>query len=90
MLAGARDLEESIGVSLSARRYEVNRLELLLSIGSFAAAVGAMFAGIFGMNMRSNLEASALSFWGVSGAIVLGCAYIFFAVMRYTRNKKIL
>jgi hypothetical protein len=46
--AGARDLEESIGVSLSARRYEVNRLELTLSIGSFAAAVGAMIAGIFG------------------------------------------
>lgn len=90
MLAGARDLEESIGVSLSARRYEVNRLELLLSIGSFAAAVGAMFAGIFGMNMRSNMESSVASFWGISGAIVLGCAYIFFAIMRYTRNKKIL
>eukprot|EP00198_Chlamydomonas_reinhardtii_P014167 XP_001703504.1 Mg2+ transporter protein, CorA-like protein [Chlamydomonas reinhardtii] len=90
MLAGARDLEESIGVSLSARRYEVNRLELMLSIGSFAAAIGAMLAGIFGMNMRSNLEHSMLSFWGISGAIVLGCAWIFFAVMRYTRSKRIL
>lgn len=81
LLAGARDLEESIGVSLSARRFEVrrccpnrcqgprvlrralarpwlaapalvrpplpsppqvNRLELLLSIASFAAALGAL------------------------------------------------
>lgn len=90
MLAGARDLEESIGVSLSARRYEVNRLELMLSIGSFAAAIGAMLAGIFGMNMRSNLEHSALSFWGITAAIVLGCAWIFFAVMRYTQSKRIL
>ncbi|KAG2442877.1 hypothetical protein HXX76_002956 [Chlamydomonas incerta] len=90
MLAGARDLEESIGVSLSARRYEVNRLELMLSIGSFAAAIGAMLAGIFGMNMRSNLEQSMLSFWGISAAIVLGCGWIFFAVMRYTRSKRIL
>ncbi|GLI68861.1 hypothetical protein VaNZ11_013406 [Volvox africanus] len=90
MLAGARDLEESIGVSLSARRYEVNRLELMLSIGSFAAAVGAMLAGIFGMNMRSNLEHSALSFWGITAAIVLGCAWIYFAVMRYTRSRRIL
>ncbi|GLC35801.1 hypothetical protein PLESTB_000495700 [Pleodorina starrii] len=90
MLAGARDLEESIGVSLSARRYEVNRLELMLSIGSFAAAIGAMLAGIFGMNMRSNLEHSALSFWGITAAIVMGCLWIFFAVMRYTRSKRIL
>jgi hypothetical protein len=52
LLAGARDLEESIGVSLSARRFEVNRLELTLSIASFAAALGAMVAGIFGMNLR--------------------------------------
>ncbi len=48
LLAGARDLEESIGVSLSARRFELNRLELTLSIAGFAAALGAMFAGIFG------------------------------------------
>lgn len=90
LLAGARDLEESIGVSLSARRYEVNRLELMLSMGSFAAAVGAMFAGIFGMNMRHSLEASVYSFWGITAAIVLGCAYVFVAIMRYTQRKKIL
>ncbi|KAJ9527078.1 hypothetical protein QJQ45_025221 [Haematococcus lacustris] len=90
LLAGARDLEESIGVSLSARRYEVNRLELTLSIGSFAAAIGAMIAGIFGMNMKSMLEMSVASFWGISGAIVVGCIGVFVAIMRYTRKKRIL
>lgn len=90
LLEGARDLEESIGVSLSARRYEVNRLELTLSIGSFAAAVGAMFAGIFGMNMRSMMESSVISFWGVTLAIVAGCCYIFLAILRYTQRKRIL
>lgn len=90
LLAGARDLEESIGVSLSARRFEVNRLELTLSIGSFAAAVGAMVAGIFGMNMRSSLEHSVHSFWGVGIAIVLGCLGIFAAVLAYTRKRRIL
>jgi magnesium transporter len=90
LLEGARDLEESIGVSLSARRYEVNRLELTLSIGSFAAALGAMIAGIFGMNMRSLLEMSVVSFWGVSIGIVVGCAWVFFAIMRYTRSRRIL
>jgi magnesium transporter len=49
-----------------------------------------MFAGIFGMNMRSMLEASVLGFWGVSGAIVFGCLGIFLAVLAYMRMKRIL
>ena len=90
VLSGARDLEESIGISLSARRYEVNRLELTLSIGSFAAAMGAMVAGIFGMNMRSTLEMSVGSFWTITGLIVLGCVGVFIAIMRHTQKKRIL
>eukprot|EP00200_Dunaliella_tertiolecta_P018622 CAMPEP_0202398076 /NCGR_PEP_ID=MMETSP1128-20130828/1033_1 /ASSEMBLY_ACC=CAM_ASM_000463 /TAXON_ID=3047 /ORGANISM="Dunaliella tertiolecta, Strain CCMP1320" /LENGTH=824 /DNA_ID=CAMNT_0049001133 /DNA_START=49 /DNA_END=2524 /DNA_ORIENTATION=- len=90
LLAGARDLEESIGVSLSARRFEVNRLELTLSIASFAAAIGAVVAGIFGMNMRSMLENSILGFWGVACFILLGCTFLFFTILRYTRRKRIL
>jgi magnesium transporter len=49
-----------------------------------------MVAGIFGMNMRSTLEMSVLGFWGVSGAIVVGCSLVYLAVMRYTRRKRIL
>lgn len=90
LLAEARDMEESIGISLSARRYEVNRLELTLSIGSFSAAIGAVVAGIFGMNMRSMLEHSVFGFWGATALIVLGCCSIFVAIMAYTRNKRIL
>ena len=89
-LTGARDLEESIGVSLSARRFEVNRLELTLSIGSFSAAIGAMVAGIFGMNMKSMLEHSVVSFWIVGVAIVLGCVSIFMAILTYTQKRRIL
>eukprot|EP01025_Chloroclados_australasicus_P014665 TRINITY_DN16890_c1_g1_i3.p1 TRINITY_DN16890_c1_g1~~TRINITY_DN16890_c1_g1_i3.p1 ORF type:complete len:546 (-),score=69.89 TRINITY_DN16890_c1_g1_i3:727-2364(-) len=90
LLAGARDLEESIGVSLSARRFEVNRLELILSIGSFAAALGAMIAGIFGMNLRSTLEMSVFGFWSLTGAIVLACVYVYVAIFRWTKRKRIL
>jgi magnesium transporter len=90
LLEGARDLEESIGVSLSARRYEVNRLELMLSMGSFAAALGAMIAGIFGMNMRSTLEMSVLGFWGTTMGIVTLCVLVFIFIFRYTQKRKIL
>lgn len=89
VLEGARDLEESIGVSLSARRFEVNRLELLLSMGSFAACVGAMIAGIFGMNMRNTMEMSVWGFYGVTAGIILLCVYVFFALLKYTQQRRI-
>jgi len=90
LLAGARDLEESIGVSLSARRFEVNRLELMLSIASFSAALGAMVASIFGMNLRSTLEMSVIGFWGTTAAIVAGCCWVFWVLYKYTKNRRIL
>lgn len=90
LLAGARDLEESIGVSLSARRFEVNRLELLLSIASFAAALGAMVASIFGMNLRSTLEMSVVGFWSTTAMIILGSWWIFWILFKYTKRKRIL
>lgn len=90
LLAGARDLEESIGLALSARRFEVNRLELQLSIGGFAAGLGAMLAGIFGMNLRSTLEESVIGFWGVSVLIVVACVWVYIAILRWTKRKNIL
>ena len=69
---------------------QVNRLELTLSIGSFAAALGAMVAGIFGMNLRSTLEESIMGFWGTTAAIVAGCLWVVFALFRYTRRRRIL
>ena len=90
LLAGARDLEESIGLTLSARRFEVQRLELRLSIGSFAAALGAMAAGIFGMNLRSTLEESVLGFWGTTFGIIAVCLWVYSWILKWTRRKKIL
>lgn len=90
LLAGARDLEESISVSLSARRFEVNRLELTLAIGSFAASCGAVIAGIFGMNLRSKLEMSVVGFYSVASLILCGVLAVFFMLYRYTKARKIL
>ena len=69
---------------------QVNRLELTLSIGSFAAALGAMFAGIFGMNLRSTFENSVVGFWGTSAAIVFGCSWVFYLLFQFAKRKRIL
>lgn len=69
---------------------QVNRLELTLSMAGFAAGIGAMIAGIFGMNLKSTLEESIIGFWGTTAAIVLGCFWIFVALYRYTCRRRIL
>ena len=69
---------------------QVNRLELTLSIGSFAAGLGAMIAGIFGMNLTSTLEASVVGFWGTTFLIIFGCMWICWALYSYTRRRRIL
>ncbi|KAA8550260.1 hypothetical protein F0562_001944 [Nyssa sinensis] len=56
LLDSAKEMEDSIAVNLSSRRLEVGRVELLLQVGTFCVAVGALVAGIFGMNLKSYLE----------------------------------
>lgn len=90
LLAGARDLEESISVSLSSRRFAVNRLELTLSMASFAVAIGALISGIFGMNLRSTLEMSVAGFYLTTAFIVFGCFLLFWTVYRFTKRRGIL
>ena len=90
LLENTRDLEESISVSLSSRRYEVSKLELTLSIATFAAALGALITGIFGMNLRSCLEMSVTAFYLTCFLIFSGIGAIFQAIMRYARRQKIL
>ncbi len=71
-------------------RAQVNRLELTLSIGSFSAALGAVVAGIFGMNLRSTLENSVVGFWGTTLGILLCCLWVAYALFAYTRRRRIL
>ena len=59
-------------------------------MGSFAAAVGAMIAGIFGMNMRNTMENSSIGFWGTTTIIILLCLTIYFSILKFTKNRKAL
>ncbi|KAI3823282.1 hypothetical protein L1987_04716 [Smallanthus sonchifolius] len=42
LLDSAREMEDSIAVNLSSRRLQVSRFELLLQVGTFCLAVGAL------------------------------------------------
>lgn len=56
LLDAAKEMEDSISVNLSSRRLEVSRLELLLQVATLCSTLGALIAGIFGMNLNSDLE----------------------------------
>ncbi|KAG2536092.1 magnesium transporter MRS2-A, chloroplastic-like [Panicum virgatum] len=90
LLDSAREMEDSIAVNLSSRRLEVSRVELLLQVGTFCVAVGALVAGIFGMNLKSYLETNAWAFWATTGGIVVGALAGFFLMYSYLKARKIL
>ncbi|KAL8227212.1 hypothetical protein R6Q57_017044 [Mikania cordata] len=90
LLDSAREMEDSIAVNLSSRRLQVSRFELLLQVGTFCLAVGALVSGIFGMNLRSYLEEHVFAFWLTTAGIILGAVVAFFLTYSYLRAKKIL
>ncbi|CAF1773513.1 unnamed protein product [Brassica oleracea var. botrytis] len=89
LLDSAKEMEDSIAVNLSSRRLEVSRFELLLQVGTFCVAAGALVAGIFGMNLKSYLEEQPFAFWLTTGGIILGAAVGFFLMYSYLRKRKI-
>ncbi|EPS69264.1 hypothetical protein M569_05502, partial [Genlisea aurea] len=90
LLDSAKEMEDSIAVNLSSRRLEVSRVELLLQVGTFCVAVGALVAGIFGMNLRSFLEEHMFAFWTTTGGIFVGAFVGFFLMYFYLRKRRIL
>ncbi|XP_026417845.1 magnesium transporter MRS2-11, chloroplastic-like [Papaver somniferum] len=90
LLDSAKEMEDSIAVNLSSRRLEVSRVELLLQVGTFFVAIGALVAGIFGMNLKSYLEEHVFAFWWTTGGIILGAFAGFFLMYTYLKARKIL
>ncbi|KAH9660291.1 Magnesium transporter MRS2-11 [Citrus sinensis] len=86
LLDSAKEMEDSIAVNLSSRRLEVSRVELLLQVGAFCVAVGALIAGIFGMNLKSYLEEHVFAFWLTTAGIIVG-AVMAFCLTYWFRNK---
>ncbi|KAM3740617.1 hypothetical protein ACB098_08G112100 [Castanea mollissima] len=90
LLDSAKEMEDSIAVNLSSRRLEVSRVELLLQVGTFCVGVGALVAGIFGMNLRSYLEEHVFAFWLTTAGIIVGAVIAFFLMYSYLKTRKIL
>ncbi|XP_042452454.1 magnesium transporter MRS2-A, chloroplastic-like [Zingiber officinale] len=90
LLDSAKETEDSISVNLSSRRLEVSRVELLLQVGTFCVSVGALVAGIFGMNLKSYLEEKLCAFWLTTAGIIIGAVAAFFIVYSYLKSRRVL
>ncbi|XAR59688.1 hypothetical protein NMG60_11015610 [Bertholletia excelsa] len=90
LLDSAKEMEDSIAVNLSSRRLEVSKVELLLQVGTFCVAVGALVSGIFGMNLKSYLEEHVSAFWLITAGIIVGAVVSFSVVYSYLKARKIL
>ncbi|XP_021732848.1 magnesium transporter MRS2-11, chloroplastic-like isoform X2 [Chenopodium quinoa] len=90
LLDSAKEMEDSIAVNLSSRRLEVSKVELLLQVGTFCVAIGALIAGIFGMNLRSYLEEHVFAFWTTTAGIMIGIVVGFYLMYVYLKKRKIL
>eukprot|EP01018_Ginkgo_biloba_P021642 Gb_25210 [translate_table: standard] len=90
LLDSAKEMEDSIAVNLSSRRLEVSRLELLLQVSTFCTALGALVAGIFGMNLKSYLEEHVFAFWFTTAGIMFGAIALFVVMYSYLKGRKIL
>eukprot|EP00241_Pyramimonas_parkeae_P005980 CAMPEP_0114251270 /NCGR_PEP_ID=MMETSP0058-20121206/15181_1 /TAXON_ID=36894 /ORGANISM="Pyramimonas parkeae, CCMP726" /LENGTH=417 /DNA_ID=CAMNT_0001365061 /DNA_START=555 /DNA_END=1809 /DNA_ORIENTATION=+ len=82
-----RDLEENLLVSLSARRLELNKLALSLSIMTLALAVGTLVSAVFGMNLVSHLETHPHMFRIVTLGILVGVVILTAIIGLYVRIR---
>mmetsp|Transcript_22547 Transcript_22547/g.37673 ORF Transcript_22547/g.37673 Transcript_22547/m.37673 type:complete len:754 (-) Transcript_22547:228-2489(-) len=90
LLEEASDLEDTVSLTLSARRLELSKLELFLSICSLAVGTGAMIAGVFGMNLLNGFEVTPGVFWSVFVGIIVGGIGVAWGVISYVRRQGML
>jgi len=72
---------------LDTARNSLLRIDLMVSSITSVAAVGALVAGIFGMNLSSGVEDTPHWFWGVASTLVFGSIILVTSIFWYIRHK---
>lgn len=83
-------LESATGFMLDAMRNELIAFEIKINIITMGLGIGALIAGICGMNMASGLEQHPYAFYAVAGSTTcLMGGVVIFAFLRLLRYGKI-
>lgn len=79
-------IEDLIEMQLAAARNQLLKVDTLFSIASVCITFGALVTGIFGMNLKSNLEDDFRWFYGVIIGIFGVAMIFFFSIVLYLRG----
>ncbi|KAG8739593.1 magnesium ion transporter [Ceratobasidium sp. 414] len=69
-ISNVQSTQEIVELILDSNRNALLALDLKVSIGTFGIGVGALVAGLFGMNLRSHFEDDSYAFYALSGLAV--------------------
>ena len=81
--------EEHIQIRLDTVRNAMMKVDLLVTICTFAVATAALIASTFGMNLRSHLEQSPFAFYVTSAVMVVLAVALVKLGLRLCRTHKI-
>jgi magnesium transporter len=84
------DTEELIRLQLDLARNEMLKLEMLLTIGTFCAGIGAVIVGVFGMNLTSHAEDHPSAFYIVCTALGAILVTTFMLVWAFASSRGLL
>jgi len=73
-LTNIKSTEEIIDLILDSNRNTLLALDLKVSIGTMGLGLGALTAGLFGMNLRTHMETNAYAFFVVTGGTLVAVA----------------
>lgn len=84
------DTEDLINIELDHHRNQLIQLELILTTATFSIALIGVVSGIFGMNIRNDMENSNASFLWVTILSCVGSVVIFIAIVLFCRYKRLM
>lgn len=84
------DTEVLIRLQLDLTRNEMLKLEMLLTIGTFCAGIGAVIVGIFGMNLASHFEEHPSMFYVVCTVLALVLSLTFAILWAFAHSRGLL
>lgn len=90
IVANMQSTQEIAELMLDSNRNTLIALDLKVSIGTLGVGVGALTAGVFGMNLTSNLETAPNAFYFVTGtAVAVAAITTFMGLKRLRAMSKI-
>jgi len=84
------DTQEIMALKLQNRRNSIIRYDLLATLITALFSLLAVVTGLYGMNVRNNLENSSDAFWLIAISFVVGCFFFCLTLWWYLKRQKIL